>query len=113
MSTDDVQTEILQRLTRVETKLDMQLNAKDIAAEALEKAKSAHLRQNDFKARLDEIEKQYDNEIRLLNARVDAESATLIARIQAENQERKLDRRWMIGTMFTACALIVATIKLF
>ncbi|MFC5468401.1 hemolysin XhlA family protein [Cohnella suwonensis] len=43
-STDEVQTEILQRLTRVETKLDMQLNAKDIATEGLDKAKSAHHR---------------------------------------------------------------------
>ncbi|MGF7045874.1 CTP-dependent riboflavin kinase [Paenibacillus sp. DS2015] len=42
-------TEILQRLTRVETKLDAQLNAKDIAQEALNSAKSAH-------HRLDEIE---------------------------------------------------------
>lgn len=47
---DDVQTEILQRLTRVETKLDMQINAKDMAAEALDKAKSAH-------HRLDRIDK--------------------------------------------------------
>lgn len=47
---EDVQTEILQRLTRVETKLDMHLNAKDIAAEALNKAKSAH-------HRLDRIDK--------------------------------------------------------
>ena len=38
MSADDVQSEILQRLTRVETKLDMQINAKDMAAETLEKA---------------------------------------------------------------------------
>lgn len=44
MSADDVQTEILQRLTRVETKLDMQLNAKDIATEALDKAKNAQHR---------------------------------------------------------------------
>ncbi|MGF7049103.1 chaperonin cofactor prefoldin [Paenibacillus sp. DS2015] len=45
----DETTEILQRLTRVETKLDAQLNAKDIAQEALSSAKSAH-------HRLDEIE---------------------------------------------------------
>ncbi|MGF7050425.1 tetrahydromethanopterin S-methyltransferase subunit G [Paenibacillus sp. DS2015] len=45
----DETTEILQRLTRVETKLDAQLNAKDIAQEALGSAKSAH-------HRLDEIE---------------------------------------------------------
>jgi hypothetical protein len=37
----ELQTEILQRLTRVETKLDMQLNAKDIAAEALQSTKAA------------------------------------------------------------------------
>jgi uncharacterized membrane protein YjjP (DUF1212 family) len=42
MDDQGVQTEILQRLTRVETKLDMQLNAKDIANEALSSAKEAH-----------------------------------------------------------------------
>lgn len=46
----DAENEILQRLTRVETKLDMQLNAKDIAVEALDKAKSAQ-------HRLDRIDK--------------------------------------------------------
>ncbi|AJS59193.1 hemolysin XhlA family protein [Paenibacillus sp. IHBB 10380] len=45
----DETTEILQRLTRVETKLDAQLYAKDIAQEALQSTKSAH-------RRLDEIE---------------------------------------------------------
>ncbi|MGF7049174.1 chaperonin cofactor prefoldin [Paenibacillus sp. DS2015] len=45
----DETTEILQRLTRVETKLDAQLYAKDIAKEALQSTKSAH-------RRLDEIE---------------------------------------------------------
>lgn len=45
----DEATEILQRLTRVETKLDAQLNVKDIAQEALQSAKSAH-------HRLDKIE---------------------------------------------------------
>lgn len=44
MDPNDAQTEILQRLTRVETKLDMQLNAKDIANEALISSKSAHHR---------------------------------------------------------------------
>jgi hypothetical protein len=44
-----VQAEILQRLTRVETKLDMQLNAKDIAAEALQSTKAAHHRLDDLK----------------------------------------------------------------
>ncbi|WP_127531183.1 hemolysin XhlA family protein [Paenibacillus kobensis] len=34
--------EILQRLTRLETKLDMMGTAKDVANEALQRAKSAH-----------------------------------------------------------------------
>jgi tetrahydromethanopterin S-methyltransferase subunit G len=41
---DDVQQEILQRLTRVETKLDMFASARDIATEALQSAKNAHHR---------------------------------------------------------------------
>lgn len=45
-----VEAEILQRLTRVETKLDMQLNAKDIAQEALIGSKSAHHRLDDLQA---------------------------------------------------------------
>lgn len=42
--------EILQRLTRLETKLDLMGTAKDVANEALQSAKSAHLR-------LDKIDK--------------------------------------------------------
>jgi hypothetical protein len=42
----DAESEILQRLTRVETKLDLQLNAKDIANEAQGLAKAAHERLN-------------------------------------------------------------------
>lgn len=38
--------EILQRLTRVETKLDMQLNTKDIAVDALNLAKNGEHRLN-------------------------------------------------------------------
>lgn len=50
MENTEVQTEILQRLTRVETKLDMQLNAKDIASEALQSTKAAHHRLDDLQA---------------------------------------------------------------
>lgn len=113
MGSEDVNTEILQRLTRVETKLDMQLDARDKAAEALQSAKAAHHRQDEFKQRLDELDKHYDNEIRLLNVRVEAESTALAARIMAENQERKLDRRWMIATMLTVAGLVLTGIKLF
>ncbi|MGE7828954.1 hemolysin XhlA family protein [Paenibacillus sp. NPDC093718] len=42
--------EILQRLTRVETKIDLMINAKDVATEALQSTKSAH-------QRLDRIDK--------------------------------------------------------
>lgn len=46
---DELQ-EVLQRLTRVETKLDMMNSAREIAQEALQSTKSAHIR-------LDKIEK--------------------------------------------------------
>lgn len=42
--------EILQRLTRVETKIDLMVNARDIAQEALQSTKAAH-------HRLDRIDK--------------------------------------------------------
>jgi len=71
------------------------------------------LRQNDFKIRLDEIEKHYDKEIHLLIVRIEVESASIVAQIKAEKQERKIDRRWMIGTTLTAAGLIIAVIKLF
>ncbi|MEK0313751.1 hypothetical protein [Cohnella sp. 56] len=119
-----MQTEILQRLTRVETKLDMQLDARDKAAEALQSAKAAHHRQDESKQRLEEMDKHYDHEIRLLNARVETEAAALNARIEAEaraaaerlkaeQRERKTDRHWLIGIMFTAGSLIIAAFKLF
>lgn len=40
----DETQEILQRLTRVETKLDMMVSARDIANEALQSTKAAHKR---------------------------------------------------------------------
>ncbi|MFB0841766.1 hemolysin XhlA family protein [Paenibacillus oleatilyticus] len=46
----DETQEILQRLTRVETKLDLMNSARDIAQEALQSTKSAH-------HRLDRVEK--------------------------------------------------------
>ncbi|MGG1555013.1 hemolysin XhlA family protein [Paenibacillus ferrarius] len=46
----DETNEILQRLTRVETKLDLMINARDIAQEALQSTKAAH-------HRLDRIDK--------------------------------------------------------
>ena len=50
MGETDVQQEILQRLTRVETKLDLQIDARDKANEALQSTKSLH-------KRLDRLEK--------------------------------------------------------
>ena len=46
--------EILQRLTRVETKLDLMINARDIANEALHAAKASH-------RRLDEVRGDFDS----------------------------------------------------
>lgn len=40
----ETQQEILQRLTRVETKLDMMVSAREIANEALQSTKAAHKR---------------------------------------------------------------------
>lgn len=40
--------EIYQRLTRLETKLDMMGEVRDVANEALQSSKSAHLRINDM-----------------------------------------------------------------
>lgn len=45
-----IEMQILQRLTAVETKLDLQLSAKDIATEALSRAKS-------LEHRVDKIDK--------------------------------------------------------
>jgi uncharacterized protein YPO0396 len=98
----DVQTEILQRLTRVETKLDMQINAKDMAAEALQPTKQAHHRIDETNRDLDNLDKHCDGEIRTLNARIDI-----------ENEKRKQGQRWIVGTMLTAVGLIVTIIKLF
>lgn len=41
---NEIQQEMLQRLTRVETKLDMMTSARDIANEALQSTKAAHKR---------------------------------------------------------------------
>ncbi|MCR8636195.1 MULTISPECIES: hemolysin XhlA family protein [Paenibacillus] len=44
MPHDEEKGEILQRLTRVETKLDLMINARDIANEAMLSTKAAHKR---------------------------------------------------------------------
>ncbi|MDF2652498.1 MAG: hypothetical protein K0Q73_8303 [Paenibacillus sp.] len=50
---NEINQEILQRLTRVETKLDMMASARDIAQEALQSTKASH-------HRLDELKKEVD-----------------------------------------------------
>lgn len=123
MGTEEIQSEILQRLTRVETKLDMQLNAKDLALESLEKGKSAHIRLNDHKNRLDELDKHFDNEVKLLNIKSDNEIRAIYTRVDTEIEglkrtrledikERKLDRRWLIGMLITVGGLTIAVISL-
>lgn len=44
MADQETEIEILQRLTRVETKIDLMINARDIAQEALQSTKAAHKR---------------------------------------------------------------------
>jgi hypothetical protein len=49
MPPDIINQEILQRLTRVETKIDMMASAKDMAQEALQSSRSAHLRLDEYR----------------------------------------------------------------
>lgn len=79
----DEMNEILQRLTRVETKLDIMNSARDIALEATQSCKSAHLR-------IDEIRD---------------EMARLAVK-QAEGQ------RWLIGTIISSAGLFIAAVGL-
>ncbi|BBI32499.1 hypothetical protein [Cohnella abietis] len=73
-----------------------------LARRAEDRASSAHHRIDEERKRLDDTNRHYDNEIKSLNARIDT-----------ENRERKLDKRWMIGTTLSAAGLIIAVIKLF
>ncbi|MEF2967776.1 hypothetical protein V3851_18255 [Paenibacillus sp. M1] len=75
----DEMNEILQRLTRVETKLDMMNSARDIAQEAMQGSKAAHQR----------LDEQRD-EISALKAKL------------VESQ------RWLIGTMISSAGLFIA-----
>lgn len=51
----DDMNEILQRLTRVETKLDIMNSARDIALEAMQSSKSAHLRMDEIRDELSRL----------------------------------------------------------
>lgn len=86
--------EILQRLTRVETKLDIMNSARDIAQEALQSSKSAHHRLDELR---EEIAKQ------LIEIRAD------IGRVKDKQSE---SQRWLIGTMISAAALFIAAVGL-
>jgi predicted phage-related endonuclease len=118
-----IEMQILQRLTAVETKLDMQLNAKDIAVDALDKAKSAHLRLSEQKVKIDEMDKHFDNEVKSMNIRIDNEIRAVYTKIEADTKEiarvrledikeHKADRKWLIGTLITVGALTIAVITL-
>jgi hypothetical protein len=104
--------QILQRLTAVETKLDMQLNAKDIANEALQSAKAAHHRAEENRSRTEELDKHYDFEIKTLNSRVEIEVQKINARTESDNEKRKQGQRWLIGTLITSGGLIIATLTI-
>lgn len=103
-----IEMQILQRLTAVETKLDMQINAKDMAAESLEKAKSAHLRLNDHKIRIDDLGKHVDVEIKAMHLKIAHEVREIDDTREADIKELKLDKRWHIGTLITVACLFVA-----
>ncbi|MCL6456427.1 MAG: hemolysin XhlA family protein [Gorillibacterium sp.] len=79
----DETNEILQRLTRVETKLDIMNSARDIALEAIQSSKSAHLR-------IDEMR----DELAQMKAK------------QGENQ------RWLVGTIISSVGLFITAVGL-
>jgi hypothetical protein len=75
----DETNEVLQRLTRVETKLDMMNSARDIGIEALQNSRALQQRMDELR---DEVSK--------------------LRTKQLENQ------KWMIGLMISAAGLMVA-----
>ncbi|MGN7761945.1 hypothetical protein [Paenibacillus sp. P46E] len=79
----DDMNEILQRLTRVETKLDIMNSARDIALEAMQNSKSAHLR-------MDEIRDE-------------------LARLKVRQGE---SQRWLVGTIISSAGLFIAAVGL-
>lgn len=75
----DEMNEILQRLTRVETKLDIMNSARDIAMEAMQSCKSAHLRIDEMRDELEKLKvKQGDSQ------------------------------RWLVGTIISSSGLVIA-----
>lgn len=52
---DDEMNEILQRLTRVETKLDMMNSARDIGMEALQNSRALQLRVDELREEIDKM----------------------------------------------------------
>jgi hypothetical protein len=75
----DDMNEILQRLTRVETKLDIMNSARDIALEAMQSSKSAHLRVDEMRDELSRLKLR-----------------------QGENQ------RWLVGTIISSAGMCIA-----
>lgn len=75
----DETNEILQRLTRVETKLDMMNSARDIGIEALQNSRA-------LQARVDELRDGVDK----------------LSTKQAEGQ------KWLIGMFISAAGLLIA-----
>jgi hypothetical protein len=75
----DETNEILQRLTRVETKLDMMNSARDIGIEALQNSRALQLRVDELRDAVDKLRTK-----------------------QGENQ------KWMLGMFISAAGLFIA-----
>lgn len=75
----DETNEILQRLTRVETKLDMMNSARDIGIEALQNSRALQLRVDELRDAVDKLRSK-----------------------QAESQ------KWLIGMFISAAGLFIA-----
>ncbi|MCC3374747.1 hypothetical protein [Cohnella sp. REN36] len=108
MSSEEVLSEIRERMVRVETKIDnmnevkkMAEEARDTAKESLQSTRTANRQIDEQSRRLDEAAKHYEYEVRALNARIDS-----------ENEKRRAGQRWLIGTTLTVIGLFLTAIGL-
>lgn len=84
----------------------------DTAREAMQSAKYAHHRQDEFKQRLDDVDRHYDGEVRAANERITKEVTALSDRLERQADKRKTERNWIITTMIALVGLGITILKL-
>lgn len=83
-----------------------------VASEALQSTKAAHKRLDVWEPKIEGFNKHYDDEIKAANARIEAESKGILAIIDKDNERKKQDRRWLIGTLIAVAGLLATNITL-